>query len=294
MDRSYPDLAALNRKTIPQIGPFRVVQRLTGLPNRFRWDEFLATYRVVDTRNNREGVLHVTAYPPFIKILQDNVPRLASIRHPGLEPLFDSGPADNFFYLLYPLPVAKTLQQSLGKPFDPKLAGFIINDLAAILGYLHSRNLVHAAVIPAEIVMADKVVLKSTGLYDLVKQAEDVFMMEPTYQFDSKIVFLEDNLYNPIETEFGSPATPQSDQYQLALIAYELLAGIHPYRLVKSPREVLSLKFKDSFPEPFQYNPNFPGAVWPVLQKALSGTPENRFATITEFNQAFHQAIFPV
>src|SRR5689334_18638764 len=196
MDRSYPDLAALNRNVIPQIGPFKILQRMTGLPNRLRRDDFVATYRVADARNNREGVLHVTAYPPLVKILQDNLPRLTSIRHPGIEPLLDSGQIANSFYLLYPLPVAKTLQQALGKPFDPKITGFIINDLAAILGYLHSRNLVHGAVIPPEIVLADKVVLKSGCLYDLVRQAEDIFMMEPDYQIDSKAIFLEDSLYN--------------------------------------------------------------------------------------------------
>lgn len=294
MDRSYPDLAALNRNIVPQIGPFKVLQRLLGLPNRLRWDDFLATYRVADASTNLEGVLHVTAYPPFVKILQDNLPRLTSIRHPGLEPLLDSGRIDNSFYLLYPLPVAKTLQQSLGKPFEPKITGYIINDLAAILGYLHGRGLVHGAVIPAEIVLADKVILKSACLYDLVRQAEDAFMLEPSSSIDAKIIFLEDSLYNPVETEFGSPATLRSDQYQLALVAYELLAGLHPYRLVKSHREIISYKFQDAFPEPFHYNPNFPKAAWPVLQRALSGTPENRFATVTEFNQAFQQAIFSV
>src|SRR4051794_3649530 len=116
IDRSYPDAAAYKKKLKPQVGPYNILERLPGLPNRLRWDDFLATYRVLDTRFNREGVLHVTAYPPFIKILQDNLPRLTRLSHPGLEKILDYGQDGNSFYLLYPLPAARTLQESPGKP----------------------------------------------------------------------------------------------------------------------------------------------------------------------------------
>lgn len=78
----------------------------------------------------------------------------------------------------------------------------------------------------------------------------------------------------------------RADQYALAVIAYEALAGSAPFpstKLAELMEHVVATP-----PLPIQHiAPHVPTAVWLVLERGLSKEPEQRFASILEFSQAF-------
>jgi len=82
----------------------------------------------------------------------------------------------------------------------------------------------------------------------------------------------------------------RGDQYALAVIAYEALAGATPFageNLMDVLRRVILEQ-----PAPIeQLSPDLHGVVWPVLTRALSKEPEARFDSALDFAHAFARAV---
>jgi formylglycine-generating enzyme required for sulfatase activity len=87
----------------------------------------------------------------------------------------------------------------------------------------------------------------------------------------------------------GRQITGRSDQWALAVTAYELLAGRKPFdsdSIAALFQQILATQP----PDPSQYEPHIPSAARHVFQRALSKSPEQRFETCGEFVEALAQA----
>lgn len=81
---------------------------------------------------------------------------------------------------------------------------------------------------------------------------------------------------------------PASDQYALAALTYELLAGRPPFQ--GSSEHTMRLLHTTMQPQPpGTYNPTLPPWVNLILLRALAKKPQERFASITAFTQIFHR-----
>jgi hypothetical protein len=76
-------------------------------------------------------------------------------------------------------------------------------------------------------------------------------------------------------------ADPQSDQYALAAIAYEMLAGVPPFDEERSQAEPLPIS---------DLAPGVSPAVDAAIRQALAAEPEQRFAGVLEFARALRAA----
>jgi serine/threonine protein kinase len=96
--------------------------------------------------------------------------------------------------------------------------------------------------------------------------------------------------YMPPEQALGKVARidQRSDQYSLAVIVYEILAGRPPFQGDMST--ILALVISAEPPRIEDLVPNLPVRVGDVLRRALAKEPNERFDTILEFAQAFAQA----
>jgi serine/threonine-protein kinase len=77
-------------------------------------------------------------------------------------------------------------------------------------------------------------------------------------------------------------ADPQSDQYALAAIAYEMLAGVPPFDKEASRAEPLPIS---------DVAPGVTPAVDAAIRQALAAEPEQRFAGVLEFARALRDAV---
>ena len=87
----------------------------------------------------------------------------------------------------------------------------------------------------------------------------------------------------------GQPVDGRSDQFSLAVIAYELLTGEKPF----SADSIPSLAFKIVQEEPPQVHRLNPTLEWPVdtvLRRALSKNPADRYPTCSDFAFAIENA----
>jgi serine/threonine-protein kinase len=81
-------------------------------------------------------------------------------------------------------------------------------------------------------------------------------------------------------------ADPRSDQFSLAVLAYELITGIPAFPSTGDPAVDLATVLESQPPPPSSFRPAVPTSVERVLAIALDKTPVDRYATILEFSEA--------
>src|SRR5579884_2623276 len=90
----------------------------------------------------------------------------------------------------------------------------------------------------------------------------------------------------PPEQWDGKPV-PASDQYALAVMAYQLLTGRAPF--VGGMQQIMRQHFTKQPDPPGQLNPLLPAGVDDVLLRALAKSPEQRYPSILTFAQELQQ-----
>jgi serine/threonine protein kinase len=99
--------------------------------------------------------------------------------------------------------------------------------------------------------------------------------------------------YMPPEQAQGRTAhvDQRGDQYSLAVIVYEMLAGRGPFQ--GDLMEILQQVIACEAPRIEDFVPGLPEGVGPVLRRAMSKEPEQRFDTVIEFANALSAAAAP-
>lgn len=95
--------------------------------------------------------------------------------------------------------------------------------------------------------------------------------------------------YTAPECLLGQPGTTRSDQFSLAVIAYQMLTGRLPYGTevakCKSAAEQKRLKYRSAQ----QAQPKLPSWVDDAIQKALQLAPDKRYGDVDEFVAGLHR-----
>ncbi|HEY1011485.1 MAG TPA: serine/threonine-protein kinase, partial [Herpetosiphonaceae bacterium] len=143
----------------------------------------------------------------------------ARLRHLNIALLYEFGEADGHSFLAMEYIPGRTLRAALAEGgMAPARALFILGQIGRALDYMHEVGVVHRDVKPGNIIIGpgDHAVLIDFGLAyaDEAATAESAMIGTPTY-------------LSP-EQAAGAPSGPASDQYALAVVAYELLAGSPP------------------------------------------------------------------
>ncbi|HEY6284053.1 MAG TPA: DnaJ C-terminal domain-containing protein [Ktedonobacteraceae bacterium] len=86
----------------------------------------------------------------------------------------------------------------------------------------------------------------------------------------------------------GQPVAA-TDQYALAVMAYQLLTGRPPF--LGGPGQVMRQHFQARPQPPSTLNPQIPSDLDTVILRALAKQPEARFTSIAEFARDFQQAV---
>jgi tetratricopeptide (TPR) repeat protein len=143
---------------------------------------------------------------------------LAGLRHPHIISVFDYGfdAERQPFFTMELLDDAHTILEVGGQQSVDLQVGMLMQALEA-LAYLHRRGVLHHDLKPENVLVADgRARLLDFGLSVLAGQprADDAF---------GTLLYLAPEVID------GQPYTESSDLYSLGVIAYELLAGRHPF-----------------------------------------------------------------
>ena len=155
----------------------------------------------------------------------------------------------------------------------------IVTQVASGLRAFHRRDSLHQDIKPDNIIYTDtgiKIIdFGSTQVAGIQEQANKVDDEQ----------FLGTLDYSAPEYHLGAPASAQSDQFSLAVLAYELMTGQLPYgegyQRCGNVKEFENLTYKPSF----DHNPLVPPWMDAAIQKALSINPDQRYEAFSEFTQ---------
>jgi len=94
------------------------------------------------------------------------------------------------------------------------------------------------------------------------------------------------------EQALGNEVVPASDLYSLAIVLYEMLAGVPPF-LAETPMKTMWAHIKDPLPGLRDKNPMavVPKSLELFLGNALQKEPDDRYKSVTEFRDALRRAL---
>ncbi len=220
------------------------------------------------------------------KFLRDRLFREARsagiLSHPGIVTIYDIYEENNVCYVFMEYVDGPTLEKLMHgpEPVDGKLVLHVLEETAAALDYAHSKGIVHRDIKPANIMIASSGAVKITdfGVAKFTSQQATntgVLLGTPSYMSPEQISDLK--------------ISGRSDQFSLAVIAYQLLAGDRPFTGETLPG--LMFKIVNEEPAPLQrLNASLGAGVDVVMRKALSKDPAERYESCQLFVKALRGA----
>jgi serine/threonine protein kinase, bacterial len=160
-------------------------------------------------------------------------------------------------------------------------AADIVTAVAEALDYAHERGLLHRDVKPANILLAypesgdQRILLADFGI---ARWMADISGLTATNMTVGTVS------YAAPEQLMGQQLDGRADQYALAATAFHLLTGVPPFQN-SNPAVVISQHLSASPPSIGAKRPEL-SALDPVLTKALSKDPKERFERCADFAQA--------
>ncbi len=211
----------------------------------------------------------------------------ASLQHPHILPLFDSGEADGLLYYSMPYVEGETLREKLRRETQLELAEAlsIAQQVSDAVAYAHSHNVVHRDIKPENILLTDgHALVADFGVARALTEAggeeltgSGMAVGTPTYM-------------SPEQALAASDIDQRSDVYSLGLVVYEMLAGEPPFT-GPTPVAVLARHANEQVPPLEVVRPNVPSGVVMVIEKALEKVPADRYQTASAFGHALNEGV---
>jgi Protein kinase domain len=210
----------------------------------------------------------------------------ASLDHPSIVPVYDAGEEDGYLYIAMACIEGsdlKTLLVQEGK-LPLRRALRIVGQIASALDVAHARRLVHRDVKPANILVGpdDRAYLSDFGV---VKEVATIGTTH-TGTFVGTIEYCA-----PEQIE-GRDVDARADVYALACVLYECLVGTPPFHR-SSEIAILNAHLHAPPPKLSKAAPDLPADLEPVLAKALSKSPLDRYATCGDLVAAVRAVAVP-
>ncbi|HET9327530.1 MAG TPA: protein kinase [Candidatus Eisenbacteria bacterium] len=207
---------------------------------------------------------------------------LARLQHPHILPLLDSGATEEMpsrpFYVM-PYVDGESLRQRLARegPLPVADALRLVREVGEALHYAHGQGLIHRDVKPENVLLsqghalvADFGIARAAGLAAGGPLTRTGFSMgTPAYM-------------SPEQAGGDREVDARSDQYSLACLLYELLAGQPPFT-GPDVLAVMSRQILDPVPPLTTLRPGVPATVRVATERALSKIPADRFGNVLEF-----------
>lgn len=247
-------------------------------------------YRATDTSLGRAVA---------IKVLDDRYAQDESVRarftrealaaarlsgYPNIVTIYDVGEHDDQPFIVMEYLAGGSLEQRLRRDDVVPLRQALewLEQTASALDAAHREGVIHRDIKPANLLLdqrghvhvADFGIASAAGLDSLTQTG----------------TVLGTASYLSPEQAMGERATPASDIYSLAIVAFELITGRRPFEGDSVAAEAAA-HVTGEIPSVCDVNPHAPCELDPVFAKALAKNPADRYSTAAEFVAALRAAL---
>ena len=202
----------------------------------------------------------------------------AQLQHPHILTLIDSGEADGFLYYVMPYVEGESLRQRLERegqlPLEEALG--ITRAIASALDFAHGRGVVHRDIKPENIMLHQgEPMVADFGIALAVSTAGRERLTETGLSLGTPAYM------SPEQASAEPRLDGRTDQYSLACVLYEMLAGEPPYT-GPTAQAIIAKRLTEPIPHLSTVR-HVPPAVEAAVNIALAKAPADRFVTAGAF-----------
>ena len=276
--------------------PYTAPPLTSALADRYAVERELGTggmatvYLAEDLKHHRKVAIKVL-HPELSAVLGPErflkeIELTASLQHPHILPLFDSGSADGLLYYVMPFVEGESLRDRLVRDKQLPIADAvrIASEVADALAYAHARGVIHRDIKPENVLLRDgHAVVADFGIALAVEHAGGQRMTQTGLSLGTP-------QYMSPEQAMGERAiTARSDIYSLAVVTYEMLVGEPPFT-GPTAQAIVAKVLTEEVKSPATLRRSVPPNVDGAVRTALEKLPADRFGTAAEFAAALSGA----
>jgi tetratricopeptide (TPR) repeat protein/tRNA A-37 threonylcarbamoyl transferase component Bud32 len=203
---------------------------------------------------------------------QTEAEAVASIQHPNIVQIFEIGERGGLPYFSLEFVDGGNLAERIaGKPWVPRQAAQIVEQLARAMHYAHQHGVVHRDLKPANVLLSLNGTPKITD-FGLAKRVE-----ADSHQTRTGTLMGTPSYMAPEQARGETQAVgPLSDQYALGAIFYELLTGRPPFQAATLLDTLDQVRSQEPVP-PTRLQPKLPRDLETICLKCLQKEPGKRY-----------------
>jgi tRNA A-37 threonylcarbamoyl transferase component Bud32 len=243
-------------------------------------------YRARDTRLQREVAIKVfhselvqkpAIRRKFVKEAQIH----ACLEHPSIVRIYDLLERDERTYLVMHYLPGRTLADLAGTRGGKLPLAAMVTYLVHVLegiGFAHSRGVLHQDLKPQNIIVtvAHQAVVVDFGIAALLEDVDQKRRREVSGS----------PAYMAPEQARGRYLDARADIYSVAMTAYQIVTGHHPFEDSETIEEMLRCQIARQPAPPSSFASELPEELDEVLLKALAKEPEERYRSCDDFIEA--------
>jgi len=270
--------------------PAALIQALDG---RYRIEQELGrggtatVYRALDLKHGRHVAIKVLL-PDLAKMIGPDrflseIQTTATLQHPHILPLFDSGAADGVLYYVMPCFEGGSLQEEIERraPMPVTEVARVVDEIGAALDYAHRLGVIHRDIKPANILLQDgNALLADFWIARAISRGTDARITETGISVGTP------SYMSPEQASGGAELGPASDIYSLGVVAYEMLSGEPPFT-GPTVQAVFAQLFTELPRTLRSKDPTIPPWVDAAVLRCLAKSPGDRFPSGAAFAAAF-------
>jgi tRNA A-37 threonylcarbamoyl transferase component Bud32 len=204
--------------------------------------------------------------------------------HPNVVTIYDVGEHKNRVFMVMEIMRGGTLGDRLkgDREIGHPIALRWLHEAAAALDTAHEAGVVHRDIKPGNLLLdeRDRLAVADFGIARLAWEDQ----LTATGQVLGTAAYLSP------EQAMGEAATPASDRYAFAVVAYELLTGTRPFEAEHFAAQARA-HVEDPPPPASERNPELSRAVDAVLERGLAKDPADRWDSSEEFVDALERTL---
>jgi len=243
-------------------------------------------YRAIDTQLHRTVAIKIL--PPefvhntqFLARFNSEIRNTSQLEHQNIVSVYDVGVDDNTNYYVMQYVDGQDLKAYLAQHGRLSVAETcrILGQIANALDYAHARGIVHRDIKP-ENILIDRQGVPNLTDFGIARSLEGTRMttgMVGTPEYMSP------------EQAKGEDVCGRSDQYSLAIVAYEMLTGTTPFRSsTGQPWAIINKHINEPPADPRTITPSIASNCAAAVMTGLTKTAGERYSTCSRLVTAMH------
>jgi serine/threonine-protein kinase len=222
----------------------------------------------------KELVPEFATDPSFVERFRREAQAAANLAHPNIVGVYDWGTQDGTYFIVMEYIDGPSLSQVIRRdgPLHPHRSAELTAEVAAALGFAHSRGVVHRDVKPGNVLLTGSGQAKVTdfGIARALSAPDDDLTQAGSVMGTA-------TYFSPEQAQ-GLPVDPRSDLYSLGVVFYEMVTGRTPFT-GDTPLAIAYKHVQDPPPPPTTIIPDLPPGVEAIIMKLLRKRPEERYTS---------------